>query len=790
MLARILLWLLFLPLQAILIGFLAAVETLRFLWHSIIPGSGKQSSTPRNAEFCSIVIVTWNGRHLLEESLPALMKALEFTEKEHEIIVVDNGSQDDSLSWLQSAYPKIRVIALPDNLGFGEANNRGAQEARHDIVVLLNNDMIVAEDFLPPLLEGFSDPQVFAVSSQILFPKDKRREETGNTQARFERGYLHLSHEPVQRCYYSRKYLPVLWAGGGSSAFDCRRFLELGGFAALFSPCYFEDTDISYRAWRRGWKVLLAAHSRVLHKHRSSSSTRFGASQIEQLVEERKLWYLWRNFQLGTLLPHLLLFPLNLSKYLSPGNYLRALRRFPQALSDRLKEPARTVSDRELQDWIRRPLSYLDRFQPQRILSARVGEEGGSLRILIVSAYLPHLGYHGGAGRVFQLLRQVSRHHRITLVTFIETQKEFEELEQITPYCARIDTVFRNSFTPVSPFPYEPFEEFNCPAMKTKLEELLAEEDFDLVHFEWPQMAQYAELFPHTPKLMTEIEVNYVAHRSLVSVEPRLLFKFKKLYNSYQTFYRELEMCGKVDRVVCVTDNDRDYLHGYVGNEKLRIVNTGVDTQFYALNGASDKGALEPNRHAIAFIGAFRHEPNVDAMLYFTEQIFPLILKEQPLTRLCIVGSAPPACIQELGQNPNITVTGFVPDLRDYYQQAQVVVVPLRTGVGIRGKILEAWAAGKAVVATPLACQGLNVAHGENVVLASSPEEFALWTVALLRDPEFCRKMGRAGRETVERYYDWNILGERMLEVYRELAAERVPSSKFQFPSGGFSGKT
>lgn len=759
---RILLWVLFLPAQAVLAGLLLAADLFRLFFFPF-RDRARPESTPSRSGLCSIVILNWNGRHLLEESLPALLRAVRYTGKEHEAIVVDNGSTDDSVEWVTTNFPGVRLVRLDENRGFGEGNNRGVEAARHDVVVLLNNDMIVEEDFLPPLLEPFTDPEVFAVSSQIFFPRGKRREETGNTLARWEWGYLHFSHEPIQAFHYRRRFLPVLWAGGGSSAFDRERFRSLSGFSSLFEPCYLEDTDLSYRAWRRGWKVLLAAESRVLHKHRSSSRVRFTLPALEDLVQERKLWYLWKNYQLKSLAAHLLWFPLNLTKWISLRTYLRSWRRLPQLLWLRAQEPRRVYRDAQIFEWVERPLVYLNRFRLQR--SPRATDSSRPLRILTVSAYLPHLGYHGGAGRVFQLLFRVARKHQVSLVTFVETSREMEEIQQVLPHCRRVEAVYRGEYVPVSFFPYEPFEEFNCPALRERLERVLSEEDFDLVHFEWAQMAQYADLVPHLPKLLTEVEVDYAAHLTLVHLESNPWRKFRKLYNSLQTLYREVDMCTRVDRVVCVTDQDRNYLKDFVPSRKLCVVNTGVDTAYFAPDPSRS-----PEPDSLVFVGAFRHEPNVDAMHYFCREVFPILLERRPRTRLYIVGSSPPLSILELGKHPQVTVTGFVPDIREYYSRAQVVVVPLRAGVGIRGKILEGWAARKAMVATSLACQGIRAYHGHNIIIADEPREFARWTLALLRHPDFCRRLGKAGQETAFRYYDWSLLGEEMVKLYETLA--------------------
>jgi len=760
MFRRLLIWFLLLPLQLLLALVFALCDGLR----ALRPRQRKRGAPAApKSDICSLVILNWNGRRLLEESIPAVVRAVRVTGKPHEILVVDNGSEDDSIEWLRQNHPDIRILALDRNYGFGEGNNRGVEAAAHDIVVLLNNDMIVSEDFLAPLLEAFVDNSVFGVASQVFFPPGKRREETGNTRARLKLGYLHLSHQPIEAYHYTRRYLPVLWAGGGASAFDRAKYIELGGFSEIFSPCYFEDTDLSYRAWRRGWKVLVAAQSQVLHKHRSTSSSRFRSAELCRLIEQRRLWYLWKNYPLGDVLRNLAWFPLHLTIKASVRDYLGALKALPKVLLSRLAEPKPVYGHRRVFGWIEHPLSYLNFFYPDR---AKAGRDARSrLRILVASAYLPHLGYHGGAGRVFQLLIRAALRHDVTLLSFVETERESEEVVQVQPHCKRVETVLRRSYQSVSPYPYEPFEEFNTAEFRSRMEALLTEEDFDIVHYEWTQMAQYADLSPGVPSLMTEIEVNYAAHQSQVRYEGNPIRRLKRFYDTLQTLYRELEMCRKVDRVVCVTDVDMDFLRGYLPSEKLCVINTGVDTQYFK---PSRSDRLEP--YSIAFVGAFRHQPNIDAMTYFCSEIFPLILDQLPEARLCIIGSSPPEAITRLGQHPRINVTGFVSDIRDHYAKAQVVVVPVRTGVGIRGKILEGWAAGKAMVATPVACLGIRAVHGENIMIAEKPRDFATWTIALLRNPDYCRRLAEAGRSLAERNYDWSQLGRQLAGTYETLA--------------------
>jgi len=162
----------------------------------------------------SVVIPNWNGKDLLEKYLPSVVEAM----AGHEVIVVDNGSEDGSAAFVRERFPTVKVLALPKNLGFGGGSNAGFRAATGDIVVLLNSDMRVAPDFLAPLLEGFRDPEVFAVSCQIFFSDPaKLREETGLTQAWWQEGGLRVRHRLDDAV---TDLFPCFYGGGGSCAFD------------------------------------------------------------------------------------------------------------------------------------------------------------------------------------------------------------------------------------------------------------------------------------------------------------------------------------------------------------------------------------------------------------------------------------------------------------------------------------------------------------------------------------------------------------------------------------------
>ena len=153
--------------------------------------------------------------------------------------------------------------------------------------------------------------------------------------------------------------------------------------------------------------------------------------------------------------------------------------------------------------------------------------------------------------------------------------------------------------------------------------------------------------------------------------------------------------------------------------------------------------------------------------MFFCRAVLPLVREAVPEAELFIVGSHPPPAVISLADSPGVHVTGFVEDIRPFMAAASVYVVPLRLGVGIRGKILEAWGMAMPVVATSVACAGLSCRDGENILVADAPEEFAGHVVRLLRDPALRECLGRGGRSTAEERYSWEAAASQLDGLYR-----------------------
>jgi hypothetical protein len=266
---------------------------LRPLWRRGSP----EISTPSPG--ISVVIPSRNGLHLLQENLSAVVEQAGDLPAA-EVIVVDNGSSDQTIPWLQSACPLVRTVCSPAPLSFACAVNRGISAARYSHLCLLNNDMRIAPGFLRALLQPFLIiPDLFCSTAQIHFPPGVRREETGKAVMAQD----HPEDFPL-RC---DQPLPgedltwVLYGSGGCSLYDSQKLHALGNVDEAYHPAYVEDLDLGYRAWLRAWPTVYAAHAEVEHRHRATTSRYYSEAELQIVLEINYLKFLARSVANRTL---------------------------------------------------------------------------------------------------------------------------------------------------------------------------------------------------------------------------------------------------------------------------------------------------------------------------------------------------------------------------------------------------------------------------------------------------------------------------------------------------------
>lgn len=731
-----------------------------------------RKDTRPNTESASVVIPNWNGKDLMEKYLPSVVKALD-GHPNNEVIVVDNGSTDGSVDFLRHHFPTVRVIALPSNLGFGGGSNTGFREAKNDIVVLLNSDMRVAEDFLQPLLDAFHDESVFAAACQIFFSDpNKVREETGLTQCWWDNGRLGARHRIDDEI---RDLYPCFYPGGGSSAFDRRKFLELGSFDHLLRPFYLEDTDLGMLAWKRGWKVYYQPKSHVWHEHRGTIGRTHSRDYIQTIIQKNFLLFLWKNtHEWKRLCMHFLRSWADaFFSYLagpSPErtnlNALwRAFRQIPGAMASRWRARSlATVNDTEA---FRRPLGgyFHDRFghhsaHPQQ------------LNVLFLSPYPICPPIHGGGVFMHGTTNALASRTRLHVIAVLDEDWQIEQHDPLTAISATAHYLVRPDvqqfgFGAISPHAVREFANADLDWM---IHRTIYLEKIDVLQLEYTNMGQYAGDYRNIVNAVFEHDVYFQSIGRGLRQPGAPLRKASAFFEYLRAIRFELNMLERMDHIqVCSLEN-RNYLLSFLPQLAPRMdasLRAGIDTSAYTRH----TDPREP--FTMLFLGSFRHIPNQEALDWFAKNVLPLVVERCPQTKLVIVGSDPPPRHSLPANDVNIEIRGFVEDVQEPLRRYAVFVCPILSGSGVRVKLLEAFCAGIPVVSTVIGAEGLSEQDGEVCYLADDPQLFADRIVHLFEHPEAAAKMVEKAYEYVTTERDIVRMTERLVDAYRTVLATK-----------------
>jgi GT2 family glycosyltransferase len=259
----------------------------------------------------SIAIPNYNGRALLEECLPSIVEALNrHGHPDNEICIADDGSTDGSVEFLQKNYPNVKLVRAGERSGAPNAFNRAISNCKNEIVVVHDNDVKVEKDYIAPLLAHFNEPEVFAVTMRAL-GFDKKSFRSAGKVGRFKRGFIraweNYNIKDANTAHPAKKL--KLYSFFGMTAHVAYRksmFDSLGGLDLLYSPYIWEDTDICYRAWKRGWVTIYEPGSLVYHRWNSTIALLSPGSRQAMISARNRLIFHWKNIgDLDMLLVHI-----------------------------------------------------------------------------------------------------------------------------------------------------------------------------------------------------------------------------------------------------------------------------------------------------------------------------------------------------------------------------------------------------------------------------------------------------------------------------------------------------
>ncbi len=410
--------------------------------------------------------------------------------------------------------------------------------------------------------------------------------------------------------------------------------------------------------------------------------------------------------------------------------------------------------------------------------------------ILIISHLLPYPTTSGVLLRCYNLLREVAQHHRVHLFALNQDVllKPGEELEESVAHlrtlCEEVQVfpiptegsilaygtlLARNLF---SDKPYS-MPRFYSPALEEAIIDLLSRRAVQVMQFETIAMAPYGALAPDLPQILVHqnVESQLMRRRAQADINP--LKRWFLGQQATKLARHEHRYLRSIDAHVAVSATDRQQFAKMVPGARVEVVVNGVDVDYF-------QPGPEPTGKGpgLVFAGGMSWFPNRDAMGWFLREIWPGILAARPDATVTIIGAHPPAAVRKAAaaDPERVIVTGLVPDIRPYVNDAALYICPFRVGGGTRLKILDAWAAGKALLSTSLGCEGLDAVSGRDLIIADTAAEFTAEAIRLLGDEGARRQLGLAGRRRAEQEFAWPRVAQGMLKLYDELTEEyRTP---------------
>jgi sugar transferase (PEP-CTERM/EpsH1 system associated) len=409
----------------------------------------------------------------------------------------------------------------------------------------------------------------------------------------------------------------------------------------------------------------------------------------------------------------------------------------------------------------------LERLKPPLLLIPWLHDKlPDPMTVLFLTPRIPYPPYRGDKLKIWNLLRVLSRHHDIVLLTFIQSKEEERFVQQLRAVCREVQVVYLPRWKSMlscfvalfRPIPFQ-VAYYRSPRMRKILQETLGRVYPQLVHTHLIRMAQYTAHYSSIPRVLDVTDaVSLYLKRFLVKERNPLkkvgLFVEHCRVKHYERIVRKFDctlVCSEVDRTVLRQAGEA---------ARIELLYNGVDLDIF-----SENGTVAYERHSVIYTGNMTYYPNKDGAIYLARKIFPLVQKKISDAKLYIVGQDPPKKVKSL-ESTHIVVTGFVPDIHDYYLRSAVAVSPIRFGAGTLNKILEPLALGVPVVSTSVGFEGLQLRQGEDILVADNPRAFAEAIIAVLTDQSLRKKLSDNGKRAIRNLYSWDNIGQELEAIY------------------------
>ena len=399
------------------------------------------------------------------------------------------------------------------------------------------------------------------------------------------------------------------------------------------------------------------------------------------------------------------------------------------------------------------------------------------MKVLWLGHNLAYPPKGGALQRNYNLLQEIARKCEVHVLAF---DQPITRPANVTPqdcikalsrFCASVDWVSLSSSSfgrtryglaltgLMTGEPYD-FAWLRSAEMANKLRKMVERVSPDVVHVDALGLAQYLPAIGSSGRVLNhhDVESSKIELRARKTRNVLLQSYFK--IEAGKLVAAERRWCPQFDVNAVVSEDENDVLSQVCPGLRVRVVPNGVDTEYFTPRA-------DPGTRTILFCGSMDMHPNQEAMEYFLRQIWPRVVAQAPDVDLLIVGRKPPEWLNEVARtDPRIQITGFVDDVRPYFQKAAVCICPIVSGGGTRLKILDSLAMGVPVVATSFAASGLSLGHDKHLLLANTEEQFAEYTLLLLSELPLRSRLASAGAERVKQLYSWTVVGQTLMDAY------------------------
>jgi len=393
------------------------------------------------------------------------------------------------------------------------------------------------------------------------------------------------------------------------------------------------------------------------------------------------------------------------------------------------------------------------------------------LNILFLANRFPYPPFRGDKLKIYNLTRRLAQKHNLFLVTFYEERSELNYLKEIQPFFKEIELVYLPKWRSVlngipALFSKTPLQlaYFKSAKMKRMVHFALEHYNIDVVHTQHLRMSQYTKELT-IPKILDLPDAFSLYFKRRSETERPFINRLIDFIEIGRLAKAE-QVITRFDKTLVCSVEDQSYLEKLHKTSNVEILLNGVDLETFDVGGGHDYS----HNKVLLFTGNMDYAPNVDAVQYFVKEMWPAISIANPNTKFIIAGQRPVDSVKRLANN-RIEVTGFIPDLKDMYAQASVVIAPLRFGAGTQNKVLEAMAMGVPTVCTHIGFEGLQIQSGQGVIMAKDKGVFIAKVNALLEDAAERAKVGEQGLEIAKSRFSWDRIALQLESYLTQVTA-------------------